>query len=160
LPAVGGQVERFVGEGELADDRVVEAFDAGAVELDVVGGPPHAELVAAGGELADEVGQTSVVGVAAGFGAQDGDGVVGDGVPVDEELRRAWVEEQEAGRVRWLDRVVEDVGVEGVAETVGGEDVQATVADVRRGAGHRVEDLLHRRADAFLGRSSPWRPVR
>ena len=157
MPAVGGQVKCFVGEGELADDRVVEAFDPGAVEPDVVGGPPHAELVAAGGELADEVGQTSVVGVAAGFGAQDGDGVVGDGVPVDEELRRPRVEEQEAGRVRWLHRIVEHVGVEGVAEPVSGEDVQATVADVRRGAGHRVEDLLHRRADAFLPGPTPKR---
>ena len=86
MPAVGGQVERFVAEGEVTDDRVVEPLGAGAVELDVVGGPADAELVAAGGELADEVGQAAVVGVAAGFGAQDGDGVVGDGVPVDEEL--------------------------------------------------------------------------
>ena len=127
---------------------------------DVVRGPADAELVAAGGEFADEVGEAFVVGVASCGGSEDGDGVVGDGVPVDEELRRPRVEEQEAGRVRWLYRIVEHVGVEGVAEPVSGEDVQATVADVRRGAGHRVEDLLHRRADAFLGRTSPWRPVR
>jgi hypothetical protein len=51
LSAVGGQVERFVAEREVADDRVVEPLGTGAVELDVVGGPPDAELVAAGGEL-------------------------------------------------------------------------------------------------------------
>ena len=130
MPAVGGQVKCFVGEGEHADDRVVEAFDPGAVELDVADGPPHAELVAAGGELADEVGQASVVGVTSGFGAKDGDRVVGDGVPVDEELRGAGVEEQEPGRVGWLHGVVEHVGVEGVAERVGGEDVEAAVAHV------------------------------
>jgi hypothetical protein len=83
LAVVGGEVERFVGEGEVADDRVVEPFGAGAVELDVVGGPADAELVAAGGELADEVGESAIVGVAAGFGAKDGDGVVGDGVRLE-----------------------------------------------------------------------------
>ena len=36
---------------------------------DVVGGPQGAEQVAAGGELADEVGEDPVVGRAAGFGA-------------------------------------------------------------------------------------------
>ena len=65
---------------------MVEALHAGAVELDVVLGPADSEVVAAGGQLADQVGERAVVGVAAGFGAQDADGVVGDGVPVDEEL--------------------------------------------------------------------------
>ena len=53
-----------------------------------------------GGELADEVGQVAVVGVAAGLGAQDGDDVGGDAVPVDEEVGGARVEEDEAGGVR------------------------------------------------------------
>jgi hypothetical protein len=67
---------------------VVQALDAGAVEADVVGAPADAELVATGGQLADEVGQLSVVGVAAGLDAQEGDEVLGDAVPVGEERRR------------------------------------------------------------------------
>ena len=59
-----------------------------SVELDVVGRPADPELVAPGGQLADEVGEASVVGVAAGFGAQDGHRVVGDLLPVVEELAR------------------------------------------------------------------------
>ena len=70
MPVVGGELHRLVGEGEVADDRVVEALGAGAVEADVVRGPADAELVAAGRELADEVGEAAVVGVAAGLGAQ------------------------------------------------------------------------------------------
>ena len=104
--------------------------------------------------------EAAVVGVAAGFGAQDGDGVVGDGVPVDEELGRPRVEEQEPGHVGRLHRIVEHVGVEGVAEPVGGEDVEPAVAHVGGGAGHRVEDLLHRRPHPFLGRTPPRRPAR
>ena len=65
---------------------MAELLGAGAVELDVVRAPADAELVAAGGELADEVGEALVVGVAAGDGAQEADAVVGDAVPVDEEL--------------------------------------------------------------------------
>ena len=87
MPGVGRQFEGFEVEGEVADDGVMEPFGAGAVELDVVRGPADAELVAAGRELADQVGEAFVVRVASGRGAQDGDGVVGDGVPVDEELR-------------------------------------------------------------------------
>jgi hypothetical protein len=65
---------------------MVEPLRAGAVQLDVVGGPTDPELFAAGAELADEVGESSVVGVSTGLGAEDADGVVGDLVPVGEEL--------------------------------------------------------------------------
>ncbi len=44
--------------------------------------------------------------------------------------------------------------MEGVAELVGGEDVQASVADERRRLGHRFEDALHGRAD-LLGGPAP-----
>jgi hypothetical protein len=40
-------MECFVGEGEVTDPRVTQSFDIGAAELDVMGRPPHAELVAA-----------------------------------------------------------------------------------------------------------------
>ena len=44
-------------EDERADDGMVEALVAVVVEAHVVGGPAAAELVAEGGELAEEVGQ-------------------------------------------------------------------------------------------------------
>jgi alkylation response protein AidB-like acyl-CoA dehydrogenase len=71
-----------------------------------MGRPAHPELLAACRELTDQIRQPTVVGVAPSLGAQDGDRVVGDGLPVDEELRRARVEEQEPGRVRRLHRIV------------------------------------------------------
>jgi diketogulonate reductase-like aldo/keto reductase len=83
---VRGEIHGFVVEGELADERVVDAFGAGAVAVDFVLGPALAERVAAGGQFADQVGQGLVVGVAADFGAQGGDVLVGDGVPVGVEL--------------------------------------------------------------------------
>ena len=52
---VGGEVEHLVGEGEVADDGVVEALGAGPVGADVVRGPAGAEVLAAGREFADEV---------------------------------------------------------------------------------------------------------
>ena len=98
LAGVGGQWEGLEGQVEVADDGVVEEFDAAGVDADVVGGPAAAELVAAGGELPDQVGEVAVVGVAAGFGAQDGDGVVGDLVPVAEELGGAAGRGRRTGR--------------------------------------------------------------
>ena len=53
-----------------------------------MGGPPGAEAIAAGGELADELVQLPVVRVAAGLGAQHRHGVAGGALPVDPEV--AW----------------------------------------------------------------------
>src|SRR5438132_1304257 len=47
---------------------MVEALDARAVEPDVVGGPADTELLDAGGQLADKVGEPTGVGVASGLG--------------------------------------------------------------------------------------------
>jgi hypothetical protein len=66
LPGVGGEVHAVVGEGEVADDGVVKVLGAGVVEADVVGGPAGAELGALSRELADEVGEAAVVGIAPG----------------------------------------------------------------------------------------------
>ena len=151
MSGVGGELEGFEVEGQVADDGMMEAFGAGAVELDVVGGPADAELVAACRQFADEVGEPLVVWVASGGGAQDGDGVVGDGVPVDEELSGVRAEEQEPCAVDRSRGKVEDRRVQRFAEAVGGEDVEAFVAHVGRG-GDRVEDLLHAGADSFLCR--------
>src|SRR4051812_28249465 len=74
-PAVGGEIEALEVQLEVADDRVAEALDAVEVEAYVVRGPVGAELLAPRRELADEVREVAIVGVAAGGGAQDGDGV-------------------------------------------------------------------------------------
>ncbi|GAA1604866.1 hypothetical protein GCM10009789_68540 [Kribbella sancticallisti] len=74
--------------------------------------------------------------VAAGFGAQRGDGVVGDDLPVQEEAGCALVEEQEPGDVERGPFAVQDPVVQGIGGVVGGEDA---VADVGR-RGERVED--------------------
>ena len=58
-------------------------------------------------QLADEVGELTVVRVAAGFRAQDGDNVVRDAVPVDVEGGGARIEEEEPSGVLWLRLVVE-----------------------------------------------------
>ncbi len=55
LSGVGGELHAVVGEGDLADDVMVEVLGAGVVEADVVGGPAGAEFVALGGEFADDV---------------------------------------------------------------------------------------------------------
>lgn len=51
----GGHLETFVSERELAHDRVVESFGPCSVVSSVVAGPADPELLAARGELADEV---------------------------------------------------------------------------------------------------------
>jgi aryl-alcohol dehydrogenase-like predicted oxidoreductase len=57
---------------QVPGDGVPDVLEAGAVQLDVVGGPADAELAAAGGQLSDQAGEVFVVGVSAGFGAQHG----------------------------------------------------------------------------------------
>jgi hypothetical protein len=54
-PVVRGEVEPVEGEGEIADDGMVELLDAGVVEADAVRGPAGAERLALGCELVDEV---------------------------------------------------------------------------------------------------------
>jgi len=132
----------------------MEAFGAGLVGADVVCRPADAEVLAPGGERADEVGEVAVARIAAGLGAQHRDGVVGDAVPVEEEALGARVEEDEPGVVgRPAGREVH-LRVDGVAEPVGREDVQPGVLHEGRRAGHRVEDALHAGPDALLGRAA------
>mgnify|MGYP003377403370 CR=1 FL=1 len=61
---VAAQVNGLVGQVQVPDDRVVEVLGAGGVDADVVGAPPAAELVAAGGQLSDQFVEGAVVGVA------------------------------------------------------------------------------------------------
>jgi hypothetical protein len=48
-PGFGNHVDALIGQGEVADDVMVEAFGAGAVVADVVRAPSSAKVVAAGG---------------------------------------------------------------------------------------------------------------
>jgi hypothetical protein len=111
----------------------VEELDAAGVDADVVRGPAAAELLAAGGELTDQDGEVPVVGVAAGFRAQDRDGVVGDLVVGAEELGGVRVEEDETGVVRRAAGLGVDRCVERLPEVVGGQDVETTLS-TRAGA--------------------------
>jgi hypothetical protein len=94
-PGVGGELHRLVRQVQLTDQRVPQPLDAGPVELHVVAAPANRELLAAGGELADEVDQDPVVRGTPGLGAQERDGVVGALVPVDPEVGGGRVEEHE-----------------------------------------------------------------
>jgi hypothetical protein len=92
------QGKRLVRQVEVSDDRMVDEFDAGAVDLDVMRGPSPPEVVAAGGEFPDEVGEAPVEGEAAGLGPEQGDRVVGGFVPIPEEAGRVRVDEPETRR--------------------------------------------------------------
>jgi hypothetical protein len=71
---VSGEGECFAGEFELADGGVAQDLGGRGVEFHVVGGPPGAELFAAGREFTDQAGQAAVIGGAVGFDAQGGGG--------------------------------------------------------------------------------------
>jgi hypothetical protein len=103
---IGQHVHALVGKLEVADVAVVEGLGAGPVVADGVVAPAAPEVLAAGGQFADEVVEVFVVGVAAGFGVQDGDAGVGGQVPVGiEVVGGVEVEEGEPDVVRyWLPR--------------------------------------------------------
>ena len=70
---------------------------------------------------------------------------------------RAGVEEDEPRAVGRHAAAGEHLRVQRAAERVGGEDVEAVVADERRDAGHGVEDVLDARPDALLRPAPPRR---
>ena len=98
-----------------------------------------------------EVRELAVVGVAAGLGAQVRDELRGERAPSRRRSRRRRVQEGEAGAVGGLLAALEHRRVQRAAERVGGEVVHAAVAHDRR-RGHLVDDALHDRPDALLGR--------
>jgi hypothetical protein len=116
LGAVGGQRQARVGqqlhgvEGDIdeADDRVGEVFGPVLVQPHVVRRPAGAEVVAAGGEIANQVGELTVVGVTAGFAAQHRDSRARDVVPAWVEVAGLGVQETEPGQVGRSGWVVED----------------------------------------------------
>ena len=145
---VGGKLHGLEVEVEGADDGMVDAFAAGPVEADIVGGPPAAELLAASGQLADQLDELFVVGVAACLGSEHGGDVISGALPVGEELACGGIEVDEAGIVCGPARVGEDRGVEGAGEAVGGEHVVPGVAHPGRSVGDGIEDLLDSVRDA------------
>ena len=97
-------------------------------------------------ELADEVGQVAVVGVAAGRGAQDGDGVVGGAFPVAVEVVRARVEEEEAGVVTGRAGSAYSSEYRPRASGLAARMSRRPLLHERGRAGDRVEHALHARA--------------
>src|SRR3974390_2898344 len=94
------------------------------------------------------------MGVAARFRAQYRDDVVGGFLPVDIELACVVVQEDEPRAVGRTERALEHRCVEGLAERVGGEHVEAAVAYERGRAGDRVEDVLDAGSDRLFGGSA------
>jgi len=117
--------------GALPHDRVLEALGAGAVGADVVVGPQAPEGLALGGELADKVLESAVVGGAAGLGAHDPDAHLGEQLPVRVEVAGGRVEELEPGQVGQPTTVTDDRRVERAAQCVGGEQVLVRIANER-----------------------------
>src|SRR5262245_11979033 len=99
------------------------ALDAPVVESNVVRRPLRAERLVPHRQLPDEVRKLAVVRVTTGFRSQDRHDLVGHKVPVGGEVphRRIWKNEpRRVRRPAWggVDRI------EGVAEPVGGKDLQ------------------------------------
>ena len=97
-PWLGSEVHGFVGELQVADDVVV--LGAARVGADVVGTPAAAELIAAGGQLADQILECLVVRVLARRSTV-GDRDVGGVVPVGVQPVSGAVEEREPCQVGW-----------------------------------------------------------
>ena len=132
-------------------DGVVEVFDAGVAEAHVMGSPAGAKCFAAGFELADEVGEVAVVGVAPGGPAQDCDAFAGGAVPVVMKRLSLRIEEHEPGVVRWSRRVGVQLGEQRAAELVRRQDVETGIADVCGGVRDRVQRPLNFRPDPLPG---------
>ena len=52
---IGRQFHALIPQFELANHRMMQVLHAGAVQAHVVRGPPGAEILAAGGQFADEL---------------------------------------------------------------------------------------------------------
>ena len=115
------------------------------------------KMVAAGGELADEVGEDPVVGRPAGLGAQQGDDLAGVAFPVPVERLGAGVEEGEPGRVHRPLRHDEHLGEQGGAEPVRGDRVEPAVLDEHRHVASSRRSAAARSAGPAAARDGPRR---
>src|SRR6185437_10591760 len=99
----------------------------------------------------------AVVGVAACFGAHDGDAHFREQVPVRVEVPRGGVEELEACQIRGAAAVADQRCVEDAAECVGGQQVLLWVADEGDAVGDRFECPVQAGAGGVLfGCPPPW----
>ena len=89
--------------------------------------------------------------VAACGRAQDRRGLARGTLPVGVEGRSPRIEEDEPGVVRRPGGAGVQLGEQRASERVGGQDVEAVVADVRGGPGDRVEGPLNIRPDTRMG---------
>jgi hypothetical protein len=115
LTLVPRKLKGLVVEREFADETVVKPLSPRPAESDIVGGPPHAEVVASRGELADEVREPAVVRVAPRLRPEGRDDIVRGAIPVDEELGRLRIEKHEACVIGRTNRVCEDIREQGMA---------------------------------------------
>lgn len=120
------------------------------------------ELRTARGQLADQGGESAVIGIAARLTAQHGNSIARDLLPAvaPEPLGRSGIQKVEAGGIdrlvrRTLRRVVHRC-VQGPAQRVRPEYIQPAVADERGGVLQRVEDPPHHGAQG--GRPGPGGP--
>lgn len=124
---IAWQSEVVVREVHRSDDWVVDDLASAGAAAHVVLGPAGAEIGAARGEFADEFGDLLVQRITPGGRAEYRDQQVLGLVEVGVEVLRARVEEHVSGEVRWLLGRGEQVGIQGVAQVVGREEIQATV---------------------------------
>ena len=142
-PAVGGEVEPFDVQSQLADEGMHQALGAGVVEAHVVRRPPGPEFLAAHREFADQFRESAITAIGSRGVAHDRDGLVRHTLPIWIKSPRGGVQEQVPGGVhRPVDPGVER-GPERLAELVGRDDVVGSVADKGGRAGDRVQHPLH-----------------
>ena len=102
------------------------------------------------GQLTDQFGELRIVRVASGVQTQARHRVSGRPFPVGVEARGGLVEEDEAGEVPVAVRAGGEVREQGVAEPVGGQDVQAPALN-DGGDTERVQGPVEGGADSLRG---------
>jgi hypothetical protein len=95
------------------------------------------------------------VGGTAGFGAEECHGVLRCAVPVGVEVPRLRFKEDEAREVRPVAAAAEQAGIQGAAELVGAEGVEAAALGERRRCRHRVKPPLDAGTYGVAGRAAP-----
>ena len=152
-PGVGREFHDLVGEAEVAYDWVMELFGAGSVQSHVVGGPPIAEGLAAGGQLADEVGQVAVVGLRP-LDAQHGDSVFRGVVPVRIERGGVWVEKAELARFTGRDGSAYAGEYRATASRLAARRSRRPLSTIA-GARQSVEERAARRDESVVSARAP-----
>ncbi|GAA2335148.1 hypothetical protein SVIO_069040 [Streptomyces violaceusniger] len=114
-------------QGEVADDGVVETLVTVGALLDAVAVPPGAELRHLDAELADQLVQPPVLGVASGGQAQIGDEDLRDLLPIAVQLAGGRIEQNETGQVALAVRQRVEVGEQGAGQMVRGQDIAAVI---------------------------------